>query len=93
MATKKKSAVQPESPFITAQTLPPGFDRWNRAMQGAFRKGMVAHQGGTARDANPYDDKRKSDGRLTWSRAFECAWRDGWDWSKQETIRNQGIQS
>lgn len=60
---------------------PDGFDKWNPAMRGAFKKGVVAQQNGSPRSSCPYNDKRKSNGRLTWSRAFESAWRDGWEWS------------
>jgi len=57
---------------------PRGFERWNRAMQGAYRKGYEAARDGRSIEACPYKDKRKGCGRLTWSRAFTAAWRDGW---------------
>lgn len=50
----------------------------NRALRGAYRKGLTAGLAGDPVAACPYKDKRKWDGRLTWSRAFETAWRDGW---------------
>ena len=58
--------------------LPRDFGLWNPAMRGAFRKGMEAFAHGRPETACPYQDKRKADGRLTWSRAFAAAWRDGW---------------
>lgn len=57
---------------------PDGFDKWNPAIRGAYRKGYEASQAGQPYTACPYEDKRKSDGRLTWSRAFARAWEDGW---------------
>ena len=51
-------------------------------MLGAFKKGVRAHQAGEALAACPYDDKRKPNGRLSWSRAFITAWTDGWHWSE-----------
>jgi hypothetical protein len=56
---------------------PDGFEKWNPAMRGAFRKGYDAGVSGYP-CSSPYADKRKDDGRLTWSRAFASAWRDGW---------------
>lgn len=58
---------------------PDGFNKWNPAWRGAYRKGYEAGAAGLGLEACPYQDKRKSDGRLTWSRAFQAAWRDGWD--------------
>jgi ribosome modulation factor len=58
------------------------FDKWNRAHQGAFKKGYAAFASGVAADQCPYDDKRKDNNRLTWSRSFSAAWRDGWLWAK-----------
>lgn len=57
---------------------PAGFERWNRALQGAYRQGYAAARAGDAIEACPYQDRRKACGRLTWSRAFERAWVDGW---------------
>lgn len=54
------------------------FSGWNRAMVGAFKKGANACLLGHPIDACPYDDRRKEDGRLTWSRAFRATWVDGW---------------
>lgn len=59
--------------------MPAGFEKWNRALQGAYRKGYEAGAAGLGLDACPYEDKRKWNGRLTWSRSFQAAWRDGWD--------------
>lgn len=57
---------------------PEGFEKWNPAMRGAYRKGYEAGAAGLGLDACPYQDKRKDCGRLTWSRAFQAVWRDGW---------------
>lgn len=48
------------------------------ALQAAYRKGFEAGVAGLASDTCPYSDRRKHDGRLTWSRAFRSAWFDGW---------------
>lgn len=63
--------------------LPSGAHRWNRALLGAFKKGISAQQAGLDLDSCPYEDKRKASGRLSWSRSFISAWRDGWLWSAQ----------
>lgn len=63
--------------------LPHDSYRWNRAILGAFKKGILAHQAGQAIESCPYSDKRKPDGRLSWSRSFIAAWRDGWRWSEK----------
>lgn len=64
--------------------LPNGFDKWNRALQGAYRKGYLAYTLGINLSDCPYADKRKDSGRLTWSRAFRTAWGDGWSDAKLE---------
>ncbi|WP_369805313.1 Rmf/CrpP family protein [Acidithiobacillus ferriphilus] len=53
-------------------------------MAGAFKKGADAHQNGQSITDCPYKDKRKEDGRLTFSRAFVRAWHDGWQWAAQQ---------
>ena len=50
----------------------------NKAYLGAIRKGMEARECGEQPTANPYRDRRKKDGRLTWSRAFQLAWDAGY---------------
>lgn len=62
---------------------PEGFDLWNRALRGAYRKGWDASAAGRPITACPYKDRRKFSGRLTWSRAFIRAWEDGWDAFRQ----------
>lgn len=57
---------------------PRGFEQWNRALQGAYRRGFAAARAGEPERACPYDDKRKANGSLTWSRSFITAWCDGW---------------
>jgi ribosome modulation factor len=64
--------------------LPSNFLRWNRALRGAFLKGAAAHLAGENLGACPYDDKRKPSGRLSWSRAFRNAWRDGWEYARAD---------
>lgn len=63
--------------------LPADSYRWNKAILGAFKNGVLAHQDGSPNNACPYEDKRKPDGRLSWSRAFIGAWRDGWRWAEE----------
>lgn len=48
------------------------------ALHGGYLKGLHAGLAGEPEDACPYEDRRKPNGRLTWSRAFRTAWRDGW---------------
>lgn len=62
-----------------AMRRPSGFFSWNKALRGAFCKGERAAKEGKSLDDCPYQDKRKCDGRLTWSRAYQTAWRDGFD--------------
>ena len=59
--------------------LPDGFERWNPAMRGAYLKGAKAAESGQSLFTCPYQDKRNNSGRLTWSRAFQAAWWDGWN--------------
>lgn len=58
--------------------MPDGFEKWNPALRGAYRKGVKASAQGIPLSACPYQDKRKPGGQLTWSRAFIAAWCDGW---------------
>ena len=46
-------------------------------MRGTYKKGYAAGLAGDPQ-ISPYTDKRKANGRLTWSRAFDCCWHDGW---------------
>ena len=65
---------------------PPRWDRFNRALQGAYIKAARARKDGEGRESCPYRDVRKWDGRLTWSRAFETAWLEGHtDASKEQS--------
>jgi hypothetical protein len=66
---------------LIVMNLPQGSFRCNKALLGAFKKGVLAHQAGQPIEACPYSDKRKPDGRLSWSRAFRTMWQDGWRWS------------
>jgi len=64
---------------------PDGFEKWNPAMRGAYRKGYEASAAGNPPGACPYDDdKRTASGRLTWSRAFSSAWHDGWNAHRED---------
>jgi hypothetical protein len=56
---------------------PLGFDRWNPARRGAYRKGYEARAAG-APCLPPYRDKRTARGAPTWSRSIRNAWRQGW---------------
>lgn len=47
-------------------------------LDAARRKGREAAQAGLPASACPYQDKRKDDGRLTFSRAWRNAWFDGY---------------
>lgn len=68
---------------------PEGFDRWNPAMRGAYRKGFMAALSGSEIDTCPYLDRRKQNGRLTWSRAFVRAWEDGWAEGRKRFVITQ----
>lgn len=57
--------------------LPDGGYR-NKALIGAFRKGWKAQQEGKT-NHSPYEDKRTPHhNHVTFSRAFQTAWRNGW---------------
>lgn len=64
--------------------LPANFQQWNRAMRGAYLKGYKAFEAGEPEASCPYEDKRKESGRLTWSRAFQATWFDGYRDAKNE---------
>jgi hypothetical protein len=75
--------------------LPSDSYRWNRAIRGAFKKGMLAQQEGKPIGSCPYGDKRKSDGRLSWSRSFITAWEDGWRWAAkfEKQLQRHDVES
>lgn len=64
--------------------LPQGFMQWNRALRGAFLKGMYARLADESRGSCPYQDRRKPSGGLSWSRSFISAWRDGWEYADRD---------
>lgn len=64
---------------------PRGFYSWNRSLRGAFERGERAHAEGLSIRDCPYEDKRKDNGRLTWSRAYRTAWVDGF---KHASVNN-----
>ena len=66
--------------------VPQNFNSWNKALQGAFKRGFKAAQDHINPKECPYKDKRNSPGKLTWSRAFISAWHDGYDWFYKELI-------
>lgn len=68
-----------EAEGISDVSTPPGFDRWNPSMRSAYANGFRAGSRGDAASTNPYQDRRQGSGRLTWSRAFRKAWREGWE--------------
>jgi len=53
-------------------------------MRGAFLKGADARLAGQGMNECPYEDKRKPSGKLSWSRAFMNAWRDGWQYAEHD---------
>ncbi len=57
--------------------VPSLFTQSNRAMRGAYTKGVAAFFSGLSIEDCPYRDKRKASGGLSWSRAFITCWRDG----------------
>jgi len=59
----------------------------DRGHAGAYRKGRKARAEGLTLDDCPYRDKRKVDGRVTFSRAFRKAWVYGWDDRDRELAR------
>lgn len=50
----------------------------NRAMASVFRKGALAAVEGEPLDALPYGDDRTYRGGVTFARAFQRAWCEGW---------------
>lgn len=81
---------RPEERLRIQVDMPQGFYRWNRALRGAFCKGFVAWRTGTPKTACPYVDKRNVHGRLTFSRSFEYAWRDGYAWARKQAPQASG---
>lgn len=49
-------------------------------MRCAFIKGAACSVTGGSMQDCPYADKRKPSGKLSWSRAFINAWRDGFNY-------------
>lgn len=66
------------SPVKDDFVAPPGFEKWNRAIQGAYRKGWNAQRQGKKNYECPYQDKRNYKNRITFSRSFIIAWHDGY---------------
>lgn len=74
---------------MVAKPNPPNLSTWNRAHRGAYLKGLHAGLAGEPISSCPYDDKRKASGRLSWSRSFISAWRDGWEYAHSD--RDQAL--
>lgn len=55
-------------------------------MATAAQKGREAYLAGKPETANPYRDTRKSDGRLTFGRAWRNAWFGGYRAARQEAV-------
>lgn len=54
----------------------------NRGMAGCWRKGILAALAGEPLTAVPgYDRARTYRGGVTWGRAYERAWCEGWHWA------------
>jgi hypothetical protein len=87
------NAAAPEVPQKTDIPLPHDSYRWNKAILGAFKKGVASNQSGLPITACPYQDKRTPSGRLSWSRSFISAWVDGWRWGDKRRIAPQAEQS
>ena len=56
----------------------------NKALSGAYRKGVRAFMEGKPCKA-PYSDARTWYGGVTWSRAFIRMWEDGWRDAEKES--------
>jgi hypothetical protein len=54
-----------------------------RAFQGAYRKGCQARMDGMSKKS-PYPDHRGWNGHVTFSRAFDRYWCEGWDDAERE---------
>lgn len=70
---------------------PTGFQNWNRALRGAYRKGVNACLQGHQLSDCPYKDKRKADGRLSWSRSYITAWWDGFRDAEKHHLVSQPV--
>lgn len=68
----------PDGMVESAMYRPIGFFRWNRSLQGAYRRGEEDCRAGVALDDCPYADTRTRRGAVSWSRAYRSAWADGW---------------
>lgn len=66
-------------------------NRRKSPLDAAYLKGIQAQLEGADISTCPYKDKRKWDGRLTFSRAFLNAWRDGWEYAEKN--RDQALIS
>ena len=76
--------------MTTEIPLPHNSDRWNKALLGSYKKGVLACRNGLPITACPYRDKRTPNGRLSWSRSFITAWRDGWRDEEKRAIVKAG---
>lgn len=84
---RRRALIEAEA-VESALRRPAGFYRWNRSLQGAFKRGERAALAGESANNCPYSDARKANGQLTWSRAFRSAWRDGFQWAQPTRVAN-----
>lgn len=61
---------------------------YKNALESAVLRGMRDALTNVSLEDCPYEDKRKPSGLLSWSRAFQNAWRDGW-WSIEHDRRKK----
>lgn len=60
--------------------LPPNFEKWAPGFRKAWFDGNRTALAPSATLADcPYEDKRNTGGRITWSRAYIRAWCDGFE--------------
>lgn len=55
---------------------------WHGPFMGAWNKGRQARKDGKPLSSCPYSDLRTGTGDVTFGRAFQRAWIEGWHWDK-----------
>lgn len=55
---------------------------------GAYRKGREAYRDGKGLGDCPYSDRRTRNGKVTFSRAFQGRWHEGW-WDERGGVRDR----
>jgi len=78
--TRNPDNLAPIDPLDAARRYP-----LTKALAGAFRKGVKAFREGDPSTACPYPDKRggRTGNNITWSRAFQTAWHEGYKAAKE----------